>query len=322
MPVIHYLNVRQGDCTIIKHGSGRISVIDVNNARQLTELEKASHQLLQEAATRGNFNQKEYPENPIIYMRERGMNAVFRFILTHPDMDHMDGIADLFAEFSPTNFWDTDNTCDKSGEDWGSSPYRLEDWEFYCTLRNSADSPKRLAYCSGHPPCDFWKDDGLSILAPTPDLLRAANACEEWNDASYVLLYRTKSGRKAIFAGDSHDDTWEHILSVHANEIGSIDLLAAPHHGRHSDRDFGFLDVLKPKLTLFGNAPSEHLAYGPWSSRGLAVITNNQGGSIVVDFDDANAAVYCTNERFARSKLGDSTFFSSTHRAWICDFVR
>jgi competence protein ComEC len=321
MPIIHYLNVRQGDCTIIKHGSGRLTVIDVNNARQLTDSEKTSQRILREVVAKGNFNQKDYPENPIFYMRERGLDSVFRFILTHPDMDHMDGISDFFAEFSPSNLWDTDNTCDKDADDWDSGPYRREDWEYYASLRNSTANPKRLLYCSGQQPCDFWKDDGLSVLAPTPELVRAGNDCGEWNDASYVLLYRTKSGRKAIFAGDSHDDTWEHILATHANEIGQVDLLAAPHHGRHSGRDFGFLDVVKPKLTLFGNASSEHLAYDPWNSRGLPIITNNEGGSIIVDFDNASAPVYCTNEKFARSELGDKTFFDCTHKAWLCGLV-
>jgi len=39
MPVVHFLNVRSGDCSIIKHGSGRISIIDVNNASPARESE-------------------------------------------------------------------------------------------------------------------------------------------------------------------------------------------------------------------------------------------------------------------------------------------
>ncbi|MHB1423453.1 MAG: hypothetical protein ACYC3I_09725 [Gemmataceae bacterium] len=32
MPRIHFLNIRNGDCTIIQHLSKRVSVIDVNCA--------------------------------------------------------------------------------------------------------------------------------------------------------------------------------------------------------------------------------------------------------------------------------------------------
>lgn len=102
----------------------------------------------------------------------------------------------------------------------------------------------------------------------------------------------------------------------------NIDLLAAPHHGRHSDRDFAFLDVLKPRLTLFGNAPSEHLAYNAWSSRGLPIVTNNQAGSIVVDFESDHGAYYVTNEKYAQKTLGDPTVYSSKHKAWLAGFVR
>jgi len=314
MPIIHYLNVGDGDCSIIQHGSGRVTVIDVSKARRSTEAQKLS-----EAIAKANYNQKVYPDNPIEYMRDRGINSVFRFILTHPDMDHMDGLADLFAEFSPPNFWDTKNNCDKSSDDWDYSPYRKEDWDFYESLRSGSSSITRLCYHSGQQPLDFWHDDGLSVLAPTTQLVADANDKQDWNDSSYVLLYQGPNGRKAVFPGDSHDASWEHILATHASSIGKIDLLVAPHHGRHSDRDFGFLDVLQPKLTLFGNASSEHLAYDAWSSRSLPIITNNQGGSLVIDFENEHGLVYCTNEKFARDRIGDKTFYEPAHKAWFCD---
>jgi hypothetical protein len=44
--------------------------------------------------------------------------------------------------------------------------------------------------------------------------------------------------------------------------VTNVDLLIEPHHGRKSGRSYDFLDTLKPKVTIFGNANSEHLAYG------------------------------------------------------------
>jgi beta-lactamase superfamily II metal-dependent hydrolase len=328
MPVLHFLNVRSGDCSIIQHGSGRVTMVDVNNARRLTESERIVEASIQKyAATSGNFNQKAHPVNPIEYMRERGIGGPFRFVLTHPDMDHMDGIVDIFAEFSPPNIWDTENTCDKDADDWDNAPYRKEDWDFYCRLRTTRSNPKRLTYLSGQSRCDFWKDDGIDVLSPTQPLLDAANEASDWNDASYVLRYSAKHSNgeaswKVVLAGDSHDATWEHIIDVHADVVSDIDLLLAPHHGRDSDRDHVFLDVLKPKLTLFGNAPSEHLAYDEWSRRELPVITNNQAGSVVVDFSSKHGAVYCTNKKYAEKELGSSAHYNDVHKAWLCAFVR
>ena len=40
---IHFLNVGEGDCTIIEHDSGRISLVDLSNVKRLddTTLEEA-----------------------------------------------------------------------------------------------------------------------------------------------------------------------------------------------------------------------------------------------------------------------------------------
>jgi beta-lactamase superfamily II metal-dependent hydrolase len=107
------LNVRLGACSIIRHGSDRVSVFDVNSAFAPEET-KAAHFSLAENYQRkswepvpGNFQQKEDPDNPIVYLRKIGVSSIFRFILTHPDMDHMGGIKALFTEFSPLNLWDT-----------------------------------------------------------------------------------------------------------------------------------------------------------------------------------------------------------------------
>lgn len=303
-------------------------MVDVNNARRLDESERIAEAMVQKrASVSGNFNQKKDPVNPISYMRERGIDSVFRFVLTHPDMDHMDGIVDVFDEFSPPNFWDTENTCDKGSDEWENAPYRKEDWEFYCDLRSSASNPKRLVYYSGQKRTDYWKEDGLSILAPTPELVAAANEAEDWNDASYILLYTVKHIKdgptwKVVLAGDSHDGTWEHLIETHAASLADVDLLLAPHHGRDSDRDHSFLDVLKPKLTLFGNASSDHLAYDEWKRRDLPIITNNQAGSVVVDFLTFYGEVYVTNQKFAKAHLVIDPLYNDTHRAWLCGFIR
>ena len=129
-----------------------------------------------------------------------------------------------------------------------------------------------------------------------------------------MLRYRT-GGNRVIFGGDSHDDSWEHILKRH--DVKDIDLLIAPHHGRDSGRSYEFLDVLKPTLTFFGNAPSEHLAYDRWRSRGLRYITNNQGGTLIADGNARPMTLYVTHKRFAEA-LNPHTYYSDVFKAWYC----
>src|SRR5712691_7083018 len=72
MPTIHFLNVKEGDCSIIKHISDHVTVMDVCNAKPVD----ATEELLVERAKQGvlgNFNQKRYPVNPVAYMKDHSL---------------------------------------------------------------------------------------------------------------------------------------------------------------------------------------------------------------------------------------------------------
>ena len=187
MSTIHFLNVKDGDCSIIEHNSGRKTVIDVCNAKPSSLVESKSEMALASLATRavqGNFNQKAYPVNPVAYLEEHGISSIFRFILTHPDMDHMDGIKALFDAFPPVAFWDTNNQKKMDSSSWSTSPYNQDDWEFYKFLRDTSPqhNPKRLTNLSGDNG-QYWNrdengisgGDGWTILAPTQELVNEAN---------------------------------------------------------------------------------------------------------------------------------------------------
>ncbi len=340
MPRVHFLNVNDGDCSIIEHISGRVTVIDVSAAKAPAEavanaaaryrmqesIFKAMREWSKSAGVYGNFGQSEYPDDPIAYMKDRSLNSVFRFISTHPDMDHLDGLKPFFAEFNPQNFWDTANS--KELDDFDDGRYDPDDWDFYTSLRdgNPQTNPKRLVLYSGATGPYFNQGeggqgggDGLHILAPTSELVADANEAGDWNDASYVILYRT-GNKRILFSGDSHDATWKHILDNHNADVAGVDVLIAPHHGRDSDRDHSFLDVVKPRLTLFGNAPSEHLAYDEWNSRDLLFVTNNQAGTVIMEVVDDHLDVYVRHEPFARSFVEErdyDTYYDERNRGWF-----
>jgi competence protein ComEC len=328
MPRVHCLNVRLGACYIIQHLSGRVSVIDVNSAFKPETTKVAQFSLAEQyekswKPVPGNFQQKDDPDNPFEYLHNLGVPSVFRFILTHPDMDHLGGIKDLFAEFRPANFWDTANTKELDESSFGARKKLADDWKFYKTLRDTKtrddSDPKRLVYHSGDS-YDYFKSDGLAILAPTPELMKKANEAEDWNDASYVILYRTLGDKKVLFCGDSEDLTWAHILKTWADDVSNVDILIAPHHGRDSGRSYDFLNTVKPKLTIFGNASSDHLAYQPWYDRGLRILTNNQAGYIILEITAAALGIYVKNEVYAHAftrKNGWTTHKHNELDAWF-----
>ena len=95
-----------------------------------------------------------------------------------------------------------------------------------------------------------------------------------------------------------------------------MDILIAPHHGRKTGGNDNYLDVLKPKLTLFGNAKSEQLDYASWNKRGLDHITNNQANCIIVETNGKQGMdVYVTYENFAKKRNTD-TFYNEKYGGW------
>lgn len=312
MATIHFLNVLEGDCNIIQHDTGRVTVMDVSNAYndEDTEAEKAvkaskeRKEMLERThvpSDKVNYNQKKDPDNPVDYLK--GIlqdNTIFRFIISHPDMDHLDGIKDLYDEFTIVNTWDTDN--DKEIDlNTNFAGYNKEDWKFYTELRaGKISSTRRLTYYSKANNLYFNEDD-IKILCPTTDLVKRANETKDYNDASYAILFSPLKSNgerwKILFAGDTHDDSWDYILEKHKADVSDVDILFAPHHGRDSKRNYDFLNVLNPKVTLFGNASSEHLAYSKYPQ---TRITNNQAGYVILDVSKDKIDVYVKNYEFAK----------------------
>jgi beta-lactamase superfamily II metal-dependent hydrolase len=139
MSIVHFLNVLQGDCNVIQHSnSNRVTLIDVCNADsdeiyENAELRNAIKDDVSDTTT-GNYGQKKYPENPIKYLQRLNINTIWRFIVSHPDMDHIDGIRDLFSDINIFNVWDTSNN--KEINDFSCyGRFNEYDWEYYKKLR-------------------------------------------------------------------------------------------------------------------------------------------------------------------------------------------
>ena len=84
-----------------------------------------------------------------------------------------------------------------------------------------------------------------------------------------------------MFCADSDDDSWNYILENFKDDVTNIDVLIAPHHGRDSNRNYDFLKTLNPRITLFGNASSKHLAYDKYPD--LKCPSSNQCRLLVVE---------------------------------------
>jgi beta-lactamase superfamily II metal-dependent hydrolase len=245
---LHFLNVGNGDCTIIELPDGNLMMVDICNGggtdRQLTD--------------------------PITYLYSlRPKPSLFRYVQTHPDMDHMDGLAALAQKCSITNFWDTANN--KPRPDF-SSPYgkgKPADWDAYLRLRQQAKhyyrSPSPITSQGGQA-----YPYGLYVLHPTKEAVATADQNREWNNAAYVLLLK-EGGFKALIAGDVDDGVWEDLYAWASRDnaaralVSSITVFKVSHHGRRSGYcGADWLNLTNPKEIVIskGSVTDEHSAYG------------------------------------------------------------
>ena len=275
-PKVHFLNVKRGDCFLLERSSGRVTVIDLCCGNVgILEARTALFAAVKADKPRGNYQMCSKPTNPVDYLTSKGINEIWRFILTHPDMDHMDGIKNLFERKRVLHFWDCGIRREKPEFEAGG-PFLEEDWDFYEDLIEGSVTETKVISPRAGEVKKYWdsddedgKGDYISIVSPNDDLVEAANDSGDINDASYVIVYRSCAGR-IIFPGDSDNKSWDYILENHRGLVADAAVLFAPHHGRKkSDRDYSYLDVVKPRVSFFGCAPSGHLAYDAWGNSDL-----------------------------------------------------
>ena len=306
---IHFLNVGHGDCTIIEQASGNLTMIDINNGQgvdmdSLTEL----------AVEQGISVDLSFLISPIPSLHKSGYYAsltdpvaflqqiypgrsIFRYIQTHPDLDHMRGLTALGeAGIDIVNFWDT---CHNKNPDL--RPEDEADWREYQAIRLGHRGATVLQLNRGAQN-KFWNvdefgyngGDGIQILSPFSELTTWANARDNSNELSYVI-WLTHAGRCVIFGGDAEEKSWEAIVDHYGTEL-KCDLLKASHHGRDSGYHQPAAMLMKPDLTVVpvGKKPNTDASnkYRQYSDK---VFSTRWRGNIRVSIEDNGDMFYWTD---------------------------
>lgn len=279
---IHFLDVGHGDCTIIEF-PGHLTMVDVNNCKTLdkeseSEVRKrytkpAPNPLLATAlgplggsnpqpnylqmlieareAERKLKEAKDKLTSPIDYLKARFPGkAIFRYIQTHPDMDHMAGLYRIFVEekISIVNFWDTSHCIEKDevAMKTGSVNHDIRDWHTYLKLRQSNDpTVLRLTINAKG---DFYTPDGISVWHPF-NHGQQNNPDANPNDLSYILQI-TVGKCNVLLGGDAPIKAWESLYEDNKKALPKINLLKAPHHGRKSGYHMESVKAMNPDITI------------------------------------------------------------------------
>jgi competence protein ComEC len=301
---VFILNVGAGSCAVIDHPSGRRTMVDINNGGKLRSYEReafGSASNLAALAEAALYEAKLV--NPIDWYRERFGTSLWRFILSHPDADHMAGIRHLLnGEINVDMFWDLEHTrqIGEAGDyqneaalrdaiayyafHWQIDKYRLVSWPYRL-------SPMRFEQAH------YWADDHIEILSPSQALLEECNQAEKWNNASFALRVN-HGGRSVLIPGDIEEEGWLNMAGAcMANNVPlKTDVLVAAHHGRKSGYPSHFvMAMLAPETVIVSTAKlkPEHDAIPLYRARADDLYSTRTRGSLLIRmWDDGELEIF------------------------------
>lgn len=276
MSAVKSFSVGNGDMFYIKHNSSNFTVIDC---------------CLDDERKNDIINE--------IKLESNGKD-IRRFISTHPDEDHIQGLKILNDNWEILNFYCVKNDADKVD--------KSDSFKKYCELR---DSDKAFYLYKGS--TRRWMNQsgegrdcaGINILWPETSnkeykaALKAAAGGESPNNISPVIRYSIENGGTFMWMGDLETDFMNSISDTLV--LPQTNVLFAPHHGRVSGKvPSKILKEICPGIIVIGEAPSAHLNY----YSGYFTITQNRARDITFECNDNYIHVYCSNEDYAK-KLRD-----------------
>lgn len=220
--------------------------------------------------------------------------GITRFISTHPDEDHIEGLEHLDKELPILNFYVVKNAATK--------PSPSESFEHYCKLRDGDKAFYVEKGCSRK-----WMNQndetrgssGISILWPQTSnkhfkvALEEAAAGTKFNNISLVARYAVQDGASFMWIGDLETQFMEDIYD--SIELPQTTIVFAPHHGRKSGKlPDKWLDKLRPKIIVIGEAKARHLHY----YTGYNKITQTKAGDITFDVEENKVHCYASNKDY------------------------
>lgn len=208
---VNFINVGEGDCILIEAPNNVNILIDGGGTPQ-SDFDVGSKVV-------------------IPYLRRKGINKIDLLILTHPHLDHLEGLLPVLKEFKVDMVLDSGLTCD-------SSEYK----EFISLILK-----KGIPYHKAKAGDNLIFSNNLEIFLLNP--LYDSDFYEEsdFNNASIVVKLFYKNA-DFLFTGDIEDAAEKKLLAW--DNILKSDILKVGHHGSSTSTNLEFLDKVDPSIAV------------------------------------------------------------------------
>ena len=245
---VNYINVGQGDCILIE-APNKINILIDGGGTPQSDFDVGSKIV-------------------IPYLRRKGINEIDLLIVTHPHLDHLEGLLPVLKEFRVDMVLDSGVMCD-------SSEYK----EFISLILK-----KGIPYHKAKAGDNFIFNNNLEIFLLNP--LYDSDFYEEsdFNNASIVVKLFYKNA-DFLFTGDIEEATEKKLL-VWQNILQS-DILKVGHHGSETSTSIEFLDKVDPGIAVitvgknhFGH-PSQKIIER-LEDRDIRIYRTDEDGTIII----------------------------------------
>lgn len=239
---VNFINVGEGDCILIEAPNKINILIDGGGTPQ------------------GDFDVGSKIVVP--YLRRKGINEIDLLILTHPHLDHLEGLLPVLKEFKVGMVLDSGLLCDISA-------YK----EFISLIQK-----KSIPYHKAKAGDNFVFSNNLEIFLLNPLYDSDFYDESDFNNASIVVKLFYKNA-DFLFTGDIEVTAGKKLL-VWQNILQS-DILKVGHHGSITSTNLEFLDKVDPRIAII-TVGKNHFGH--------------PSQKIIERLEDGNIQIYRTDE--------------------------
>ncbi len=207
----------------------------------------------------------------IPYLRRKGINKINLLVLTHPHLDHLEGLLPILREFKVDMVLDSGLICD-------ISEYR----EFISIIKE-----KNIPYHQAKAGDNFIFSKYLEILLLNPIYISNIYNESDFNNASIVVKLFYKNS-KFLFTGDI-EETAEKRMLIWQKNLKS-DVLKVAHHGSSSSSSLEFVNEVDPIIAVISVSKNHFGHPSPkiierLEDKNIKVYRTDKNGTIIIRTD-------------------------------------
>lgn len=269
---VTFLDVSQGDSAVIEFPDGEVALIDGGTTYE-------------------RFDMGRGVVGP--YLWNRGIRTIDHVIATHPQLDHVGGLAWVLRHFSVKHFWGTGDT---RGEPFY---HRLQEAVRFRGLTEQAATEGTEIVSNSNCRLMTLNPSGGMGTHPLP-VNRYYRGGHELNNRSIVTEF-VCGHHRVLFTADVEQEAL--VRLSYRNHLEPVEVLKVPHHGAVSSLQGNWLDSVCPKVAVIsvghGNsyghpAPAVVDAY---KSRGISLYRTDRDGAVWITGRRSEAGVHIHRTR-------------------------